>query len=70
MLPMVAKNAEFKELHSYYTKRANNPLAKKQSIIVLCCKLIRVAFAIMTRGIDYSGEKLMSDIQHSETKAA
>jgi len=42
MLPMVAKNEEFKALHDYYTTRNQNPLKKKQSIIALCGKLIRV----------------------------
>ncbi len=44
IMPMVAKNKEFQELHKYYTTRKENPLKKKQSLIVLCCKLIRVFF--------------------------
>ncbi|MEV2911696.1 transposase, partial [Paenibacillus larvae] len=32
VLPMVGKNAQFKALHQYYTKRSHNPLKKKQSI--------------------------------------
>ncbi len=30
IIPMVAKNKEFKVLYEYYTTRANNPLKKKQ----------------------------------------
>lgn len=66
IMPMVAKNPEFKALHQYYTTRANNPLKKKQSLIALCCKLIRVLYAIGTKGIAYNPQKLMNDIKHSE----
>jgi transposase len=64
-IAMVKHNPEFRELHRYYTKRADNPLKKTQSLVALCCKMIRVAFVILTRGVDYSGEKLISDIRRS-----
>ena len=66
IMPMVATNKEFKALHQYYTTRANNPLKKKQSLIALCCKLIRVLYAIGTKGIAYNPQKLMNDIKHPE----
>jgi hypothetical protein len=50
-MPMVAKNKEFQELNKYYTTRKENPLKKKQSLIVLCCKLIRVFFVILKIGV-------------------
>lgn len=62
ILPLVGKNQEFKELHKYYTTRSINPLKKMQSLIVLCCKLIRVFYALITKGLEYSPEKLISDI--------
>jgi len=70
MMPLVAKNAEFRELHRYYTGRRDNPMKKKQSLIVLCCKLIRVLFAMITKNIEYNGEKLMKDINRSMAEAA
>lgn len=66
IMPMVAKNKEFKALHQYYTKRTNNPLKKKQSLIALCCKLIRVLYAMGIKGIAYNPQKLMNDIKHPE----
>lgn len=33
MMPLVAKNAAFRALHEYYTKRLVNPLKKVQSLI-------------------------------------
>nr|WP_233277439.1 IS110 family transposase [Paenibacillus durus] len=49
VMPMVAKNAEFKALHQYFTKRSQNPLKKKQSIVALCRKLIRVLHTLGTK---------------------
>lgn len=58
IMPLVAKNQEFKALHRYYTTRAENPLKKKQSLIALCCKLIRVLFVLGRKQIPYEGSKL------------
>ncbi|TGJ76002.1 transposase IS116/IS110/IS902 family protein [Caproiciproducens galactitolivorans] len=33
VLPLVATNREFAEIHNYYTSRKGNPLKKKQSLI-------------------------------------
>jgi transposase len=62
IMPLVCKNQEFKKLHEYYTTRKENPLKKKQSLILLSCKLIRVIFAILKKGIAYDGNRLMADI--------
>jgi transposase len=61
IMPLVAKNHEFKVLHHYYTTRAKNPLKKKQSLIALCCKLIRVLFALGKKRIPYDGKKLLTN---------
>ncbi|MFW6149728.1 MAG: transposase [Atribacterota bacterium] len=62
-LPLVRHNTEFKQLHKYYTTRPQNPLAKKQSLIAICCKLIRVLFALGTQQVAYDGEKMLNDIK-------
>jgi len=63
IMPIVAKNKEFQQLHKYYTTRKENPLKKKQSLIVLCCKLIRVFFVILKTGVKYDPVKMMNDIK-------
>lgn len=72
MLPLVAKNEEFRELHKYYTTRAQNPLKKMQSIIALCGKLIRIIYTLMTKDVEYNPEKMMKDIHRPDnmTQAA
>lgn len=61
IMPLVSKNNEFKILHEYYTNRKENPLKKKQSLILLCCKLIRIFFAIMNKKVEYNPQKLIKD---------
>ena len=52
-ISLVGKNVEFKEIHNYYLTRDKNPLKKMQSIIAVACKVIRIFYAILTKGIDY-----------------
>lgn len=66
---LIATNPEFRTLHEYYTTRANNPLKKKQSVIAIRCKLIRVFYAILAKGAIYDPVKMMSDI-HRQPQAA
>lgn len=66
MIPMISINPEFKELHRYYTTRKENPLKKKQSVVALSCKLIRIFYAILVKGIEYDGEKMLSDIHRNQ----
>lgn len=69
ILPLVAKNEEFMKLHQYYTTRVENPLKKKQSLILLCCKLIRIFFALLTKQVAYDPQKMMNDIRRPEMAA-
>lgn len=68
MMPLVSKNREFKLLHEYYTNRKDNPLKKKQSLIVLCCKLIRIIYTIVTKQVEYNPQKLIKDINRDNVK--
>ncbi|MNG10835.1 Transposase IS116/IS110/IS902 family protein [compost metagenome] len=54
IMPMVAKNEEFQTLHRYFTTRSQNPLKKKQSLIALCGKLIRVLYTLGTKQKAYN----------------
>jgi transposase len=63
ILPMVAKNAEFKALHKHFTTRRQNPLKKKQSLIALCGKLIRVLFTLGTKQVEYNANDVLGPIR-------
>ena len=69
---VVAHAAEFKELHTYYTTRPDNPLKKMQSLIVIACKILRVIYAILNKGGTYDPNKLLTDIKRPKqiTQAA
>ena len=68
--PLVAHNSTFKTLHQYYTKRPNRPLKKQQSLIALCCKLLRVLFVIGNKQCEFDGSKLLRGIPQLETLQA
>ena len=59
---VVVHDVHFKELHEYYTTRNDNPLKKMQSLIVIACKLLRVIYTMLRKGVHYDPEKMMKDI--------
>ena len=62
-ISVVGKNEEFSEIHHYYTTREKNPLKKMQSLIAVACKLIRVFYAVLTKGTSYNASKMLEDIR-------
>jgi len=62
MMPMILHNEAFKKLHEYYTNRKVNPLRKKQSIVVLCGKLLKVLHGISTKQKAFDAQRMMRDI--------
>lgn len=70
IMPLLAKNAEFRALHQYYTTRKDRPLKKMQSLVALSNKLIRVFFTILTKNIAYDPQKMMNDIKRPEASVA
>lgn len=69
-ISVIGKNQEFKEVHCYYRTREKNPLKKMQSVIAVACKLIRIFYTILTKGVDYDGEKMLRDIVRPEQQQA
>ena len=57
VLPLIRINQEFGSIYDYYRKRIKNPLKGRQAMIAVGCKLIRVFFAIMTKGVVFNGTK-------------
>ena len=70
VMSMIMHLPEFKELHRYYTTRAKNPLKGKQSKVALCCKVIRIFYVLLNKGVEYDSQKLMKDIVRPEVIAA
>ena len=71
MVPLLARNQEFRTIYDYYVTRVKNPLKRRQAMIAVSCKLIRVFYAVLTKGVDYDRFKMMTDIhRESDLKAA
>ena len=62
----VAHAEEFKILHEYYTTRAENPLKKMQSLIVIACKILRIIYTILRTGTKYDPAKMLKDIKRPQ----
>lgn len=62
-MSLAATNAEFRQIHRYYTTREKNPLKKMQSLTAIGCKLIRVFYALLTKDVEYDAEKFLGDIR-------
>ena len=69
-ISLIGKNAEFREIHEYYRSRKENPLKKMQSVVAVACKVIRVFYAILTKGVEYDAGKMMGDIRRPQMQAA
>ena len=62
MMPLIRHNEAFKQLHEYYTTRTINPLRKKQSIVVLCGKLLKILHALCKKKIQFDEKQMMKDL--------
>ena len=60
----VSHAEEFRLLHLYYTTRADNPLKKMQSLIVIACKILRMIYTLLKNGGKYDPERMLRDIKH------
>lgn len=69
-LVLIAQNDEFREVYDYYLTRDNNPLKKMQALMAVACKLLRILYAMMTKGVKYDPGKLLGDIRRESKKAA
>ncbi len=61
-MSVVSHNEEFRQIHEYYTTRTVDPLKKMQSLTVIACKLLRIIFTILKKGIHFDPERMMRDI--------
>ena len=69
-LALVSQNGEFKEVYEYYLTRDRNPLKKMQALMAIACKLLRILYVMMTKGVKYDPGKMLGDIRRPESKAA
>lgn len=69
-LVLIGQNDEFKEIYSYYLTREKNPLKKMQALMAVACKLLRILYALITKGEKYNASRITGDICRPEKLAA
>ena len=69
MMPLILHNPAFKQLHEYYTTRTVNPLRKKQSVVVLCGKLLKVLHALCKKKKRFDDQQMVADFSSLQTAA-
>lgn len=62
-IPLIGFNKEFSSIYNYYIERKDNPLKKNQALTAICCKMIRIFFTILSKGIKYDETKMIQDIK-------
>ena len=60
---MVGKNAEMKALYDYLTTRKENPLKKKQALVVVSKKIITVIYSLLKKQEAYKPELVLGMVR-------
>jgi len=69
-MTMVAVNNEMKELYNYLKTRENNPLKKKQALVVISKKIITVIYNLVKKQTEYKAELVLGEYRKSQIKKA
>ena len=67
---MVAVNPEMKELHQYLKTRPNNPLKKKQALVVISKKIITVIYNLVKKQTEYKAELVLGEFRKNQIRQA
>jgi len=67
---MVGQNAEMKELYRYLLTRQNNPLKKKQALVVISKKIITVIYSLLKKQETYKPELVLGTVRKEMLLAA
>ena len=62
-LVLIGRNAEFRAVYDYYRTRETNPLKKMQALMAVACKLLRILYAMITKGTKYDPGRVLGDIK-------
>ena len=67
---MVGQNAEMNVLYQYLTTRLNNPLKKKQALVVISKKIITVIYSLLKKQETYKPELVLGAVRQEMLRAA
>lgn len=63
ILPLIRNNQAFNELYQYYISREVNPLQKKEAMVVLCSKLLKIFHGLSRHQVPFDVNKMREDLQ-------
>jgi hypothetical protein len=67
---MVGSNAEMKSLYQHLITRKDNPLKKKQALVVVSKKIITVIYSLLNKRETYNPELVLGTVRKEMLKAA
>ena len=67
-LVMVARNNEMKELYHYLKSRPNNPLKKKQALVVISKKAVTIIYNLVKKQARYEAELVFNQFRKNQIK--
>lgn len=67
---MVALNKEMKELYRYLKTRKNNPLKKKQALVVISKKIITIIYNLIRKQTKYQAKLALGEFRRNQIKKA
>ncbi|WP_096435262.1 IS110 family transposase [Alteribacter populi] len=71
ILPLIQNNASFRQLYMHYHSREQNPLTKKEAMVVLCRKLLQVFHGLSKKQAMFDPERMLIDSSnYPQNKAA
>lgn len=69
-MTLVAKNKEFRTLYHHFLTRPTNPLKKKQALVAIALKLLRVMFALIAGRKEYDPAKVLGEYREKQLSQA
>jgi transposase len=69
-LTMVAVNNEMKEFYAYLKTRKDNPLKKKQALIVISKKIITIIYNLVKKREEYRADLVFGEYRRAQMKQA
>jgi transposase len=67
---MVAVNPEMRELYQYLKTRPNNPLKKKQALIVISKKIVTIIYNLVKKQTVYNAELALGEFRRNQMQQA
>jgi hypothetical protein len=67
---MIATNPEMERLYQYFISRQNNPLARKQALVVISKKAVTVIYQILKTGKAYAPELVLGALRQEQIRLA